>query len=142
MRSVINKTFRYGNNDFALLLLRIAIAVFMLTHGVPKLARLFSGEPVEFASVFGMSESLSLVLAVFAEFLCSILILIGLGTRFATVPLIITMAVAGFHVHSGDPFSNREMALLYLVVFIFLLITGAGKFSLDHMIAKRSKQSG
>jgi hypothetical protein len=65
-------------------------------------------------------------------------ILVGLGTRFASVPLICPMAVAVFYIHSADPFSTKEMAVLYLLGFSFLLIAGGGKYSLDSILAKRS----
>jgi putative oxidoreductase len=126
-----------GNTDLALLFIRISIALLMLTHGLPKLAKFFSDEPIVFASVFGMSQSLSLGLTVFAEVFCSILILIGLGTRFAAIPVIITMAVAAFYIHAADPFSTKEMAVLYLLGFTFVLIAGAGKYSLDTVLSKR-----
>lgn len=136
MKTLFNKSLQIGNTDLALLFIRISIALLMLTHGLPKLAKFFSDEPIAFASVFGMSQSLSLALTVFAEVFCSILILVGLGTRFATIPVIITMAVAAFYIHAADPFSTKEMAVLYLLGFTFLLITGAGKYSLDNVIAK------
>ncbi len=137
MKSISNKSLHLGNTDVALLFIRVSIAVLMLTHGLPKLAKFFSDEPIVFASVFGMSQSLSLALAVFAEVFCSILILVGLGTRFAAIPLMITMAVAVFYIHAADPFSTKEKAVLYLLSFSFLLIAGGGKYSLDTIIAKR-----
>ena len=136
MKTLFNKSLQLGNTDLALLFIRVSIALLMLTHGLPKLAKFFSDEPIVFASVFGMSQSFSLALTVFAEVFCSMLILVGLGTRFASIPLIITMAVAVFYIHGADPFSNKEMAVLYLLGFSFLLITGGGKYSVDTMISK------
>ncbi len=137
MKEILKKSVQHGNIDAALLVVRVSIAVLMLLHGLPKLAKLFSDEPIVFVSIFGLSPSLSLVLAVFSEVLCSILIFIGLGTRFAAVPLIITMAIAAFYYHAADPFSDKEVAILYLVGYIAILIAGAGKYSLDNVIARR-----
>lgn len=139
MKKIFNQLLQKGNTDVALLFIRISITVLMLTHGLPKLAKLFSDEPIAFASVFGMSESLSLAFAVFAEVFCSILIIVGLGTRIASIPLIFTMSVAVFYIHANDPFQNKEMALLYLLGFLFILIAGAGKYSLDDFVAKKLK---
>ena len=61
--------------DSVLLIARVAIAVLMLVHGLPKLVMLFSREPIAFPSVMGMSPEVSLLLAVFSEVVCSILIL-------------------------------------------------------------------
>src|SRR5690606_22017425 len=101
-----------------LLVARVGIAALMLTHGIPKLMSLFSGEPVQFASVMGMSATISLGLAVFAEVFCSVLILVGFGTRFATLPLIVTMVVAVFVFHVADPFNVKETGLMYLLAFV------------------------
>lgn len=137
MKQVLNKSLRLGNTDVALVFIRVTIALLMLTHGLPKLGLFISDEPIVFASVFGMSQSVSLGFTVFAEVFCPILILVGLGTRFAAIPLIFTMAVAVFYIHSADPFSIKEMAALYLLGFTFLFITGGGKYSLDNIIRTR-----
>jgi putative oxidoreductase len=134
MKKLFNVQHSNNTVDAGILLLRVGIAALMLTHGLPKLATLFSGDPIQFASVMGMSPSLSLALAVFAEVLCSILILIGFGTRLATIPLIITMLVAVFMIHAGDPFAKQEMGLHYLLVYLFLLIRGSGKYSVDNLV--------
>lgn len=125
--------------DCVLLIVRIAVAAFMLTHGYPKLMKLLAGGEIQFANPFGLGMYFSLVLAVFAEFFCSILVGLGIGTRLAAIPLIITMSVAAFIAHGSDPFGRKELALLYLVVFVFLLFTGSGKFSVDYFISKKLK---
>jgi len=137
MKKLFNVSVSENQLGIALLLIRVFVAVFMLTHGVPKLGRLFSGEEIKFMDFMGMGPVVSLALAVFAEFLCSILIALGAATRLASVPLIITMCTAAFVAHADDPFGTKEKPLLFLVVFIFLLITGAGKYSVDSLLSKR-----
>ena len=122
--------------DVALLALRIGIAAMMLVHGLPKLQMLLSGDVSQFPSVLGMGSGLSLALATLAEVLCSILILIGLGTRLASIPLLITMLVAVLIVHATDPFAAQELGLLYLMGYVVLLLLGGGRFSLDAMLTK------
>jgi putative oxidoreductase len=140
MKKLLLNTLEKSNTNFALLVLRSGAALMMLTHGVPKLMQFFSGEPIAFASVFGMSMGLSLALAVFAEVICSVFILLGFGTRLATLPLIITMLTAAFYIHASDPFSGKEMSLLYALIFIVLFITGGGKYSVDSILAKQLKR--
>lgn len=112
----------------------------MLTHGYPKLLRLFGGEEIVFADPIGLGQGTTLALAVFAEFICAILVILGLGTRLAVIPLIITMFTAAFVIHAADPFQRKELALIYLVIFTVLLITGAGKHALDyHWLKKRQE---
>lgn len=140
MNKLLIKTMEKSNTNIALLVLRSGAALMMLTHGIPKLMQFFSGEPIAFASVMGMSMGVSLALAVFAEVICSVFIILGLGTRMATIPLIITMLTAAFYIHANDPFSGKEMSLLYALIFIVLLITGAGKYSIDHILSKQLKR--
>ncbi|MCK0159675.1 DoxX family protein [Allomuricauda sp. F6463D] len=113
-----------------LALLRIAPSVFMLTHGYPKLMKLISGN-TEFANPFGIGQAPSLFLAVVGEFICPLLIIIGFKTRWAAIPTAITMFVAAFMIHSADPFSVKEKALLFLVIFITIILLGPGKYSID-----------
>ncbi|MDF3077880.1 MAG: DoxX family protein [Sphingobacteriaceae bacterium] len=120
--------------DIGLLIARVAIAALMLTHGIPKLLMLFSGEPVQFPSVMGMSASFSLALAVFAEVFCSLFLLFGFGTRLAAIPLAVTMLVAVFLIHAADPLSVKEPALQYLLVYSTLLFAGSGKYSIDYLL--------
>ena len=130
----------YSHNvNLAILILRVAIGTFMMTHGIGKLFTLFGDEPIAFADPIGLGETASLVLTVFAEVFCSVLLILGLGTRLASIPLIITMFVAGFIVHAGDEFRVKEMAFLYLVVYIAIALKGAGKYSFDALIYNKMK---
>ncbi len=137
MKKLFNVSVSENQLGIALLFIRVFVAVFMLTHGVPKLGRLFSGEEIKFMDFMGMGPVVSLTLAVFAEFLCSVLIAVGAATRLASIPLIITMCTAAFVAHADDPFGTKEKPLLFLVAFVFLLIAGAGKYSVDSIISKR-----
>lgn len=119
--------------DCALLLVRIGTGCFMLTHGWPKLAG-FSERASKFADPFGIGSEASLALAVFAEFFCSILVILGLFTRFALIPLIITMLVVVLDVHINDPFAQQEKALLYLLLLITIFLLGSGRYSADRLI--------
>src|SRR5690606_522501 len=122
MDKIFKTEFELKQVDLILLIIRIGVATLMLTHGLPKLQMLFGGGEIQFPGILGLSPALSLGLAVFAEVLCSVLIFIGLGTRLASIPLIITMLVAVFMFHLNDPFASKEPGLLYLFLYIPLLI--------------------
>lgn len=62
-------------------------------------------------------------LAVFAEVVCSMLILFGVGTRLATIPLMFTMLVAVLYIHSADQLAKKEVAILYLLAYVILFFT-------------------
>src|SRR5690606_16934467 len=123
--------------DVGLFLLRVTAGTFMLTHGLPKLTTLIGPDTIQFPDPFGVGAGVSLGLTVFAEVVCAFLIIIGLLTRIATIPLIIAMAVAFFYIHMADDFGTKEMSGLYLIIFIFICISGPGRFSIDHLISKR-----
>lgn len=78
-----------------------------------------------------MGAGAALGLAVISEILCAGLIVLGLFTRWATIPLILTMAVAFFVIHISDPFGRQEMSILYGIAFIVIFLFGIGKFSAD-----------
>jgi putative oxidoreductase len=138
MKRLFNTNFNREGVHFMLLILRVAIAAFMLTHGYQKLQGLLAGGEIQFADPIGIGQPASMYLAVFAEFFCSILLLLGLATRLALIPLMITMLIAVLIVHAPDEFAKKELALHYLVVYLFLLVSGPGKYSIDQFIGGKS----
>lgn len=134
--------------SLGLLLLRLGLGGFMLSHGWGKLQMLLAGDFDNFGDPLGMGKPVSLVLAVGAEVGCSLLVMLGLLTRLAAIPVVITMAVAALIVHANDPLtmtgpgSSKEPALLFLIPFLALVCTGAGKFSLDALIWPRTPPTG
>ena len=126
--------------DAALFILRVGAAALILTHGIPKLLMLFGGGEIQFADPIGLGMEISLTLSVFAEVICAVLLGLGLASRLAAIPLIINMAVAYFIFHAQDPFRTKELSLVFLLIFITLLITGSGKYALDHYLLKRKKE--
>ncbi len=123
--------------DAVILIMRVWVGSFMLTHGVPKLMNFFSDAPIQFADPIGIGVFPSLVLVVFAEFFCASFLILGFASRVFVIPLIINMSVAGFIAHANDPFGKKEMAFLFLLMYIVILVLGSGKFSLDRLIENR-----
>lgn len=120
--------------SFAMLVLRVgAGSLMMINHGLDKLMH-FSQKAAHFADPFGIGSTASLSMVIFAEFFCSIFIILGLFTRLASLPLVIAMSIALFSAHNGDFFGKGELAGLFLVVFFTILIAGPGKVSLDRFI--------
>ncbi|MDO1447007.1 DoxX family protein [Rhodocytophaga aerolata] len=140
MKKILTVTPASQATDLALLIARLGIGTLMLTHGIPKLGMLLSADPLPFPSVMGMSASLSLSLAVFAEVICSLFLLAGLATRLSAIPLLFTMAVAFLFIHAADPFGVKEPALLYLLGYLVLLLAGGGKYSLDYLLQTTTRK--
>ncbi|MFY1046182.1 DoxX family protein [Chryseobacterium sp. GP-SGM7] len=127
--------------DVVIFLVRLFVGFAMISHGFPKLQTLINGGEIQFYDFLGLGATVSLVLTVFAEFVCSIFIILGLFTRVAAGFLLFTMAIAGFVVHGADAFEKRELSLLYLSIYLIIISVGAGKISVDHMIEKRRRAS-
>lgn len=129
---------RYSDNafNFGILLLRLFAGISMaVNHGYGKLTGFNQYLAKGFVDPFGLGQSVSLSLTIFAEFFCAIFIALGLLTRLATIPLIIAMAVAFFMVHHSR-LGEGEMAGIYLTIFVALLFVGPGKISVDRLIGK------
>lgn len=124
---------RDNGPDYGKLVLRLLFGGMMLVHGIPKLQKLFAGAPFEFPDPLGVGALATLVIAVIAEVVCAILIIVGWKTRWATLPLIVTMMVAAFVQHGGDGFGQMEKALLYLAGYIAIGFLGAGRYSIDRV---------
>lgn len=116
--------------DLGLLILRLGSAGMMLSHGIPKINLLFA-DKIEFSDPLHLGALISLILTLIGEVIAPIFLIIGFKTKWAAIPAFITMFVAGFIVHGDDPFSRKEKALLYALIFLVIFFTGAGKYSLD-----------
>ncbi len=126
-----------GNIDLGLLVLRLWFGLEMaFAHGLPKLMKLINGD-LGFPDPLGVGSGLSLGLATFGEFVCGLLIAVGFFTRLSAIPYLITMLVAAFIVHLDDGWGKISGPLLYAVPIIVLLITGPGRYSLDHKLFVR-----
>lgn len=126
--------------NLALLALRLAVGILMLTHGIPKLEKLMTGD-FNFPDPIGLGSELSLILATFAEFFCSILIIIGFRSRLAAIPLIITMIVALLVVHGADKITENWNILLYILAYGILMHLGGGKYSITYYLSNRKVNS-
>ncbi|MCB9169368.1 MAG: DoxX family protein [Flavobacteriales bacterium] len=119
--------------DLGLLLLRLSMGgTMVIQHGWPKLSG-FADRMDKFSDPLGISAPVSLALIVFAEFFCAVLVVLGLWTRAAVIPLLIGMGVIVFVVKSGQTFGERELPILYLCAFLTLFFTGSGRYSIDRV---------
>jgi putative oxidoreductase len=121
---------KYNFNNLALLILRLGFGGFLLTHGIPKINYLFES-PIKFANPIGLGDTTTLILALIGEVVAPIFIIIGFKTKLATIPSALTMAVAAFIVHAKDDLGTKEHALLFLIAFVVIFLSGAGKYSID-----------
>ena len=122
--------------NWAVLILRVGFSFFMVHHGYEKLQNLLAGNSADFPDPLHVSPVFSHGLTVFAEFFCSILLILGLGTRLALVVLMGCMLVIVTILSPNEPLADKEHALLFLIGYAALYLTGPGKYSLDSRLFK------
>ena len=135
MKKLLSTKYSAGAFNAAMLVLRLGVGVLMMNHGYDKLIH-YGSRHNKFMDFLGIGSSISLALVIFAEFFCSLFIILGLFTRLAVIPLIIVMGVALFKAHKGQFFGDGEMAAVYLAGYITLLLLGPGRVSVDSMVGK------
>lgn len=134
---IINFLFPTKSNEtkvsLFLLALRLLFGVLLMNHGIQKWSN-FEELSLSFPDPLGVGSTLSLVMAIFGEVVCSVAFIIGFFYRLAMIPMTVTMIVAFFVIHANDAFGAKELAFIYLVVFVLMYIVGAGRFSVDYII--------
>jgi putative oxidoreductase len=133
--------------DVGLLLLRLIAGAVFLFHGSQKLFGAFEGHGIE--GFAGMLAQMQIPMPLFAaylsactEFFGGLALLLGLGVRFASVPLVINMLVAAFTVHAGK-FDATKGGMEYPLTLAFLVaalaFTGPGQFSVAALFPQRPR---
>ena len=116
-----------------LLASRMIFGGLLFSHGIAKWSN-FDTMSTMFPDPLG---SASLSLAIFGEVICSLGFIVGAFYRLALIPMIFTMCIAFFVIHGADPFAVKELALVYLAIFVLMYIAGPGNYSVDRLIAKK-----
>ena len=139
-------------DDSALLFLRVTSGGLMLAlHGWGKLQGVAAGLTgsdggngilQNFPDVIGIGSPLSAILATGAEFFGALALMLGIATRLSASALAFTMLVAAFIAHANDPWSVKEKALLFLIAYVTIMLTGPGRFSIDHLFLQRFGHKG
>lgn len=147
MKKLFSTAYSQTGLSAALFILRVLIGVLMAIYGYEKLTHFaeMSGSDfwVKQVNFLGMGGKVSLGLTIFAEFFCSILLILGLASRLSTIPLIICMAFIFITmnkmeiIQKGDNGTHMNDVFFYLMIYVVLLITGPGKWSVDYLIAKK-----
>jgi putative oxidoreductase len=116
------------------LAIRLLVGLWLaFRHGWPTVVNLFAGE-TDYPDPLGIGSVPTMALMSFAEFLCALLVGIGLFTRLAAIPLVIGFGVAVFVHHAGEPLSQIELAYMYWSFSVSVLLLGGGTYSLDYWL--------
>ena len=135
MRKLLSTHYSAGAFNTAMLFLRIVAGGLMFVHGYDKMVH-FNETAAHMINFMGIGSKASTALVIFAEFFCSILVVLGLFTRLACIPLIISTSVALVKAHNSNVLGQGQVVTLFLICFVVLLFLGAGKVSVDGMIGK------
>jgi putative oxidoreductase len=141
MRKFIGKiTGIYPTPDsfhWSLLIFRVLISLeLMIAHGLKKIG--MGGEQVEsIPNPLQLPFVFNQVFAISANLFFPVLIIIGLFTRLAILPILIVTLVGYFVVHWNDLPLEKDMPFMYSVAFLLLFVLGPGKYSADYFINKR-----
>lgn len=122
-----------------LLVARISIGLMFLNHGMQKWLT-FGEMSSNFPDPLHIGSAWSLILIIISEVVCSFFFIFGFLYRIALLPMIFTMGMAFFVIHDGS-LDGGELSLIYLLIFVFLYLTGPGKFSIDAWLEKRIQAS-
>ena len=135
MRKLFSSGYSNGAVSFSMLVLRVVSGGLVFLHGLPKLIN-FAAKMKTFPDPLGVWHKISLGMVVFAEVFCSVLLILGLLSRLASIPLIICMSGVVFVIQAQRPIDDKELPIMFLAAFVTLLFTGPGKFSLDAALGK------
>jgi putative oxidoreductase len=129
---------RVSGPDVALLFLRVTASVLvLLVHGLPKAIHYTSQlEAIEDPLHFG--KTLTLGFAIFAEVVCPLLMIAGIATRLAALPIMLVCVIALGLVHREWTLDQGQFAWMLLIMFGTIAIAGAGRYR----IALRSDAPG
>lgn len=143
--NIYSKLSTFGS-FFSMLLIRLFIAYEFWGAGQQKLSgrNWFDNIVDDFPFPFNlMPTDISWFLATWTEVLGAIGIAVGLATRFWAAALIILDVVAWYSVHAGNGYNVCDngfmLPLIYLVMLLVLLFSGAGKLSIDYIIERLRK---
>ncbi|AWM93083.1 LysR family transcriptional regulator [Pseudomonas sp. 31-12] len=117
--------------DFGLLFLRVSGGLFLLwVHGLPKLLN-YGAQLQVIEDPFHLGANITLMLAIFAEVLCPLLIIAGVLVRLACLPILAVLLIALLVVHAQWSVEEGQFGWLLLIVFTSLFIAGPGRLALN-----------
>jgi putative oxidoreductase len=128
--------YRPLSSDLASLLLRLIFGGLFIWTGWVKIDNYdkYIGMMQDY---IGIGARLSYNLVIFAEFFCGILVTLGILTRLAVLPIIFAMIVVYFIALKTQPFEQKEIALVFLVMGVVIFIMGSGRFSIDYIFQNK-----
>jgi len=132
MKKLLNLDFIPSNTDLGLLFIRLWFCISLFVkHGIEKVTN-YQEMLTKFPDPIHVGPTVGLTFALIADFVCPLLIIIGLGTRWAALFMVINLLVVFIFMHHFSFIQDHaELVYLYLGLTLLVLIAGPGKYSLD-----------
>jgi|GEM_PF-706175 len=128
---------RYRHVDKAILFLRLFIGAVIMLHVIGKLQR-YNAMVVGFPPLLFNNGEVSFVLLTTLEALFAVMIGCGFWTRFAAFMMSLGMFVDIFVIYPTLGWLGVERQVLYIGIYLFLVISGGGKYAIDAMFSRKS----
>lgn len=132
-------------SNMARLYMRLFVGIMFLQFGIRHWEN-FAQLSDTFPTVLGMTSQTTLICMIAIEIVCSTLIILGLLTRLSCLPPLVSMICADHyvvnHIMHNNIYVLNDTAPIYLPImfigiFIFIMIAGPGRVSLDYFISLR-----
>lgn len=147
MRQCIKTIFFYGTtytySNLSRLFIRLFVGVMLFRFGMRQMLS-YSAISQSFPDVMGIDGHTALAVMIGIEIVCSLLIMVGLFSRFSCLPAMVPMVVAVNRMLSMANVSDIAdlgamhpvyLPIMFLGVFVFIILAGPGKVSLDYVIS-------
>ena len=125
------------SQDAIILWFRILVSLSMIhTHGLKKIIH-FADTIKNIPDPFGLGGEISTYIALLANIVSPVLVILGLGTRIAALQILSVTLMGFFVVHAADPWTLKDVPLMYSLAYLLILFYGAGRYSLDDQIFRK-----
>lgn len=137
MKNFLKLSFLPINNDIALLFIRVWFCTSLFVkHGIEKFTK-FPQMVTHFPDPLHVGPTIGLSFALVADAICTILIILGLGTRLVAIIMVINLLIVFALLHQFSFMKDHaELVYTYLGLTIFIVLAGPGKYSLDNKLPK------
>ena len=134
----------YTYSNLSRLFIRLFVGIMLMQFGIRHLVN-FTTLRETFPAVLGMGHETSLICMIVIELLCSLFIMVGFLTRISIIPPIVAMLIAEYHIlhdmlpdtsiYAIDSIQPGYLPLMFIGIFLFLMLSGPGKISVDYCIS-------
>lgn len=142
-KKIYIQTTGYSYTNMGRLFLRLFVGIMLMQFGIRQINN-FEAAKTIFPAVLCMSPETSLTLMIITELGCSLFIMAGFLTRIMTVPPLLAMTIAEYHLLHDTvkeaPYMLEwtqvgYLPIMFIGIYFFILLVGPGKISVDYFLS-------